>query len=581
LIPGSASPGDARSRIALHDVERGLGFYLRALFDLEPDLGTGTAPVAGRRDQRATIVNGAIRIPPGLEGGRTLYRATVAHAAAHLTWSSDKFSLRGLRPIQLALAGLLEDARVEQLALREMPGLRNLWGPYHVIVPGGPVTAAALLTRLARALIDPGYDDPHPFVAEGRRLFAAGHARLDAPPWSREVGVALGERLEALEMRFDWETWLIEPAYRDDNLFLWDLGDAGEHREDRAVTYEAVAMSLEDAGEQTELEHAGGEQVQPDAVPSDAAAAEGAASVEEAPAQQYLYDEWDYLIGAERRRWCTLLEKLPPAGDPRAIDEVLRRNEETVQRLTTLIKAVQIQRPRRLRKQLEGDRLDLDACIAATLDLRSGRTPDPRVHQRLGRNNRDLAVLLLLDLSQSTNDWVPGAGSTVLNLAREATALVAHAMHDLGDSFAIHGFDSNGRHGVEYYRFKDFDEPYGEQARARLAGMRGQLSTRMGCALRHAGHFLRGRRVAQRLVLLLTDGEPHDIDVLDKQYLVLDTKRAVEDQRRYGIATYCISLDPAADEYVVRIFGARNYMVLDQLRRLPETLPALYLRLTT
>ena len=114
-----------------------------------------------------------------------------------------------------------------------------------------------------------------------------------------------------------------------------------------------------------------------------------------------------------------------------------------MQRLTTLIKAVQIQRPRRLRKQLEGDRLDLDACIAATLDLRSGRTPDPRVHQRLGRHQRDLAVLLLLDLSQSTNDWVPGAGSTVLNLAREATALVAHAMHDLGDSFAIHGFDSN------------------------------------------------------------------------------------------------------------------------------------------
>jgi hypothetical protein len=581
LIPAPATAVDAHSRSALHDVERGLGFYLRALFDLEPELRAAAAPVAGRKGERATILSGAIRIPPGRDGGRTLYRATAAHAAAHLTWSSEKFSLRGLRPVQLALVGLLEDARVEQLALREMPGLRNLWGPYHVIVPAGPVTAAALLTRLARALIDAGYDDPHPFVAHGRRLFAAGHARLGEPLWSREAGVVLGERLEALNLRFAWEDWLIEPAYRDDNLFLWDLGDAGQHGEDREVTYEAVAMSLEEAGEQTELEHAGGEQAQPDAAHSDAAPVEGVASVEEAVAQQYLYDEWDYLIGAERRRWCTLLEKPPPAGDPRTIDEVLRRNDETVQRLTTLIKAVQIQRPRRLRKQLEGDRLDLDACIAATLDLRSGRTPDPRVHQRLGRNNRDLAVLLLLDLSQSTNDWVPGAGSTVLNLAREATALVAHAMHDLGDSFAIHGFDSNGRHGVEYYRFKDFDEPYGEQARARLAGMRGQLSTRMGCALRHAGHFLRGRRVAQRLVLLLTDGEPHDIDVQDKQYLVLDTKRAVEDQRRYGIATYCISLDPAADEYVVRIFGTRNYMVLDQLRRLPETLPALYLRLTT
>ena len=81
------------------------------------------------------------------------------------------------------------------------------------------------------------------------------------------------------------------------------------------------------------------------------------------------------------------------------------------------------------------------------------------MHQRLGRNSRDLAVLLLLDLSQSTNDWVPSAGTTVLNLAREAATLVAHAIDQLGDDFAIHGFDSNGRHEVEYYRFKDFDSP--------------------------------------------------------------------------------------------------------------------------
>ena len=570
---GAAAPG-----LSLPEVERSLAFYLRALFDLEPDLRAGPVPGEPRRVQRASILNGAIRVPPALAQGGGLYRAMVAHAAAHLTWSTVKFQLAGLRPVQFALVGLLEDARVEQLALGEMPGLRNLWMPCHAAAPSGPVDAGALLARLARALADGGYEDTHPFVVEGRRQFAAGRARLRDPLLSRELGVALGERLESMNLAFDLQAWAIEPAYRDDNLFLWDLGDAAG-RSEREAGHEAVTMSLEQIGEQIELERDGGEQAQPHAVQMNPG--ERAAPGEDVFAQPYLYDEWDYLIGAERRRWCTLLEKTAPAGDPRLIDEVLRRNDETVQRLTTLIKAVQLQRPRRLRKQLEGDRLDIDATIAATLDLRSGRTPDPRVHQRLGRHHRDLAVLLLLDLSQSTNDWVAGAGSTVLNLAREATALVAHAMHDLGDSFAIHGFDSNGRHGVEYYRFKDFDEPYGEHARARLAGMRGQLSTRMGCALRHAGHFLRGRRAAQRLVLLLTDGEPHDIDVQDKQYLVLDTKRAVEDQRRYGIATYCISLDPAADEYVARIFGARNYMVLDQLGRLPEKLPALYLRLTT
>ncbi|HXX09974.1 MAG TPA: nitric oxide reductase activation protein NorD, partial [Burkholderiales bacterium] len=175
---------------------------------------------------------------------------------------------------------------------------------------------------------------------------------------------------------------------------------------------------------------------------------------------------------------------------------------------------------------------------------------------------------------------VPSAGTTVLNLAREATALVADAMDKIGDSFAIHGFDSNGRHEVEYYRFKDFDDPYSDVERARLAGMTAQLSTRMGTAVRHAGHFLRQRRAARKLILVVTDGEPHDIDVHDRKYLVFDAKHAVEEQTHHGVATFCISLDPGADEYVARIFGSRNYLVLDHLRRLPEKLPLLYMRLT-
>ncbi len=245
-----------------------------------------------------------------------------------------------------------------------------------------------------------------------------------------------------------------------------------------------------------------------------------------------------------------------------------------------LVRAVQVQRPIRLKKRLEGDRLDLDACINATIDLRTGIAPDPRVHAILGRQQRDLSVLVLLDLSQSTNDMISNDSTTVLNLAREATVLLADAMARIGDSFAIHGFSSNGRHDVGYYRFKDFDRPYGELSKARLAGMTGQLSTRMGTALRHAGSFLQDRRAHKKLILLVTDGEPSDIDVHDAQYLVFDAKKAVEENNRHGIFTYCMSLDPKADRYVSRIFGMRNYMVLDHIRRLPEKLPMLYMRVT-
>jgi nitric oxide reductase NorD protein len=584
----------ASEGVLFTEVERRLGFYLRALWGRSMDLRAGAAAPAmhdggGKTGRRVAIVDGAVRMPqtfdvfPGLDG-LTLYRAAAAHAAAHLVHSTERFPLRQLKPIQVALVSLIEDARVEQLALREMPGLGKLWLPLHVALPSFTVSAVSLMARLARALIDSGYHDDNPWVTKGRTLFAEQRGRLADPALSRTIGMLLGNDLGQMRVQFNFKTYLVEPLYRDDNQFLWDFGDAGQQQaDDQEVLYQAVNLQAAEGAEpaELELERSGGEGAEEEGVQTEAAAPAEQRAIDEALAQPYHYNEWDYAIGLDRPAWCTLLEKRARLGEAHKIDEVLMRNQETVSRLTSLIKAAQIQRPVRLRKQLEGDKLDLDAAITATVDLRSGRTPDPRVHQRQGKSSRDLAVLLLLDLSQSTNDYVPSAGTSVLNLAREATALVADAMDKIGDSFAIHGFDSNGRHEIEYYRFKDFDEPYGELARARLAGMTGQLSTRMGTALRHAGQFLRFRRVARKLILLVTDGEPHDIDVHDRKYLVFDAKHAVEEQTRFGIATFCISLDPGADEYVKRIFGARNYLVLDHLKRLPEKLPLLYMRLTT
>jgi len=164
------------------------------------------------------------------------------------------------------------------------------------------------------------------------------------------------------------------------------------------------------------------------------------------------------------------------------------------------------------------------------------------VHQRLVRNSRDLDALLLLDLSQSTNDWVPSAQSTVLNLAKEATVLVAHAMDKLGDNFAIHGFDSNAETTWSTTGSRNSTSLWG-----RCAGTAGRDEGQTvhpdgdGAAAR--GPFPAQPARGPQLILLLTDGEPHDIDVHDKRYLVHDAKRAVEDQRSYGIATFCLSLD--------------------------------------
>lgn len=572
------------------DVERRLGFYFRALWDRDPGLRPADAPPDGSKGRRVSILDGTIRMPRAFEvfpgqDGPELYRAAAAHAAAHLVFSTERLPMRALKPVQVALVSLIEDARVESLAMREMPGLRRLWLPFHVALPTFTMTAVSMMARLARGLIDPDYEDDNPFVKKGRRLFAEALPDIHAPQISRAIGGLLGNDLGQMRVQFNFKTYLIEPVYRDDNLHLWDFGDASQASpEDQEMILQAANLTPGEGGDPAELEpeDRGGEAVEPERrAQPEAPAPEQRAAIDEALPESHQYDEWDYVIQMDRPAWCTVLEKPAEPGDPRRIDDMLRRNRDVVDRLTSVIKTIQIQRPKRLKKQIEGDRLDIDACIAATIDLRSGRAPDPRIRQRLGRSSRDLAVLLLLDLSQSTNDLVPGTGTTVLDLAREATALVADAMRRLSDDFAIHGFASNGRHEVEYYRIKNFGEDYEERAQARLAGTRGQLSTRMGTALRHAGTFLRDRRAAHKLILLVTDGEPHDVDVHDKRYLVFDAKRAVENLRGSGVATFCLSLDAAADEYVSRIFGARNYLVLDQLRRLPEKLPALYLRLTS
>jgi nitric oxide reductase activation protein len=157
---------------------------------------------------------------------------------------------------------------------------------------------------------------------------------------------------------------------------------------------------------------------------------------------------------------------------------------------------------------------------------------------------------------------------------------MADALSRVGDAFAIHGFCSNGRDDVHYYRMKNFDEPYEKEAKARLAGLSGSYSTRMGAAIRHASSLLAQRSERKKLIFVVTDGEPADNDVRDPQYLRADTKKAVEQAGRLGVNCYALSLDPYADQYVSSIFGAGRFTVLDHVERLPEKLPMLYLGLT-
>ena len=186
---------------------------------------------------------------------------------------------------------------------------------------------------------------------------------------------------------------------------------------------------------------------------------------------------------------------------------------------------------------------------------------------------------LLLDLSQSVDEIPDGCSQSILEISQEAVALLGWAIGHLDDEFAIAGFSSNTRHEVRYQHIKGFSEPWNDEVKGRLAGIEAGFSTRMGAAMRHAALTLGARRADKKLLLVLTDGEPADIDVDDEQHLIRDAKKAVQELDQQGIYTYCINLDPKADAYVSDIF-ASQYTVIDNVERLPEKLPQLFMSLT-
>jgi hypothetical protein len=594
-----------RKGTLLVDVQRRINMYLRALWGRDFFMRPTAGDFENREGLRPFIEDYFIHLPDaldavqgndGLVDATQLYRAACAHAAAHVVFTRQPISAESLSPWQMALVALAEDARVEALAVARFPGMRPLWAQLHTTPATQQATAGDWMARMARAWIDPTYDDAHPWIAQGRALMAEAMPRLLAQPHDNSEAWAMGVQLAhsyreltqgpAFVPRTDGQV----AVYRDDNRYFWAF-DGYDFERSIAAGYEPPQqvrkqVSLMEFVNELEVEGAGDDAQEVWVLGTELFPYEDlGVSFNESEGREPVlapvhYGEWDHMIQLERPAWATVQERRPQAGDPALIDGILIEHRRLIGRMKFILDAMQPQGVQRIRKLEDGDEIDLNAALASVIEMRMGRQPDPRIMMRSVRKTRDISVLVLLDLSHSTNDKVAGQEHTVLDLTRSACALLADAIQKVGDPFAIHGFCSDGRHDVNYWRFKDFDQPYDDLAKARLAGMQGQLSTRMGTAIRHATAALKAQRSSKKLLLVITDGEPADVDVRDPQYLRHDTKKAVEAAARNGVSTYCMSLDPRADQYVSRIFGERHYLVVDKVERLPEKLPVLYAGLT-
>jgi len=556
------------------ETEAELKAFVTALWGRVPLLRSFPADNAQGPQRRTSIAGPLIRMPEvyrGVQGeaARALFRAAATHAQAHLVLGQGLFPVGTLKPLQIALVNFIEDARIETLAMRALPGLRRLWSPYHVANPSGVAAAPILLARLARALFDPAYADDDAFVAKGRAMFAAALPRIDDPAISREIGMLLGNDLGQMRVQFNVKTYVVEPVYRDDGLGLWDFGEntppSGE-----VIELPVEAMRVE-------------RQESPDgsAAPDEATPTLGRGRPV-APDERRIviakYPEWDRVHNIERPEWTVVREVAARAGDPRSIEQALDRADVLRSRIGRLVRGVKIGRKIRLNRQHEGHDLDVDAMLDAGIALRTGREPDPRVFRSSTSVHRDLAALLLIDISESTRDRL-ASGATILDIERLAVAVLAEAMGRLGDPFSLLAFASDGREDVKMTSIKSFDESYDRTCKSRLAGLTSGLSTRLGTALRHAGRSIGTTNSARKLVIVLTDGEPSDIDVSDPLDLIEDARRAAVGLHTAGIDAYGVVLGQAGVSAASRIFGRGNTMMVHRVEELPDRLSQLYFRL--
>lgn len=397
-----------------------------------------------------------LHLPPFSAASPDLALAVAAHAAAHARFGAPPQSRDGLKPVQQALRGVLEDARVEWLALQELPGLRAVWWPHHrdaAAARGGGFDD--LLARLSASLLDPAHADPHPWIARVKALFFEVDGRTLALRGAGDVRRAasvLGHDIGQMRLPFNARTYAVHAAYRDDNSHLW-LPD------DRLPPSDAVlAQAAGPAG-------AGGAPV-------------GASVADEVPdalgeTPVALHPEWDHRIGRYRPDWCRVFTPTPAPAD-RFVG--LPDARASARRLALRLARLPGPLERTGGRSVTGEDLHAAALIDAWADLRAGRTPDMRVHVRQGRPSPPLAVLMLLDASAST-----AQGQALASMQR-AAATAALALQRLGHRSALWAFSSEGRHRVRMPCLKAWGDTVEHAA---WPVQRGEGSTRMGAALRH------------------------------------------------------------------------------------------------
>lgn len=517
-------------------------------------------------------------------GNRSLYKALAALLWAQTRYGTFNADLEAAlapwpdRGRALEWLALLETARLEARLGLDLPGLA---AEIAAVSDPWPPSLAPLRARLAR---------PGASVADSLELLAACMADEASPPKLAIVGSldpAAAARVRA--ERIARETRVLRRA-------LAGLKGAGGRK---AGGEAALTVALDPEGGPPEF-RVDGEVV---TLPPDAQAAaqslvqdlgelppEALSPAGDAPWQptdkqgpgpelagdreaDWRYDEWDFHRHAYRRGWCHVFAAEVKPGDPDYVTEVSRRYAPLIGQIRRRFEALRGE-DRILGRQPDGEEIDLDALVESLGDRRGGAEPSPRLFCRRQRRERSLAALFMVDMSGSTKGWVNDA-------EREALIMLCEAIEALGDDYAIYGFSGWTRTRCDIYRIKAFGDAYDEAVRRRIAGIEAKDYTRMGVAIRHLTKLLAEQPVRHKLLVTLSDGRPDDFgDEYRGHYGIEDTRQALQEARRQGVRSFCVTIDRHGADYLKRMYGPAAYTVLDDVAKLPLKIADIYRRLT-
>jgi hypothetical protein len=321
----------------------------------------------------------------------------------------------------------------------------------------------------------------------------------------------------------------------------------------------------------------------------------------------YAYDEWDYVAADYRRNWCRLREILLDGDNGDFFAATLERYSEVLPQVRRHFQKIRPASYRMVRGLEDGDEIDVDRTIEARVARRMGEIPDGRVYKARKKEARDVATLFLLDMSASTDepihretkkysenddntdDWmkawqrrpqVAQRPRRIIDVNKEALVIMAQALEEIGDSYAIMGFSGHGRDNVEFYVIKEFEAELSDEVKARVGAIEPKRSTRMGAAIRHIREKFKDVSSRSRHAILLSDGFPQDFDYghdrRSNAYGIQDTMVALKELELAGVLPFCITVDRTGHDYLRQMCAPSRYLVIDDIMSLPRQLPKIY-----